>query len=58
MFGRNTTKNRRFTPKEFAEELEDAKIWHRPPRIYIRDPPTYPWVPPEPVVNFALNFHF
>lgn len=59
MFGQKTTKkHRRLTPKEFADELEDAKIWKRPPRTYTGDPPYYPWCVPEPIVNFALNFKF
>ncbi|AXQ66411.1 MAG: hypothetical protein [Anelloviridae sp.] len=49
--------NRRMTAKEYAEELQDAKIWHRVPRDYIFDHPTYPWVPqiPKYTVNFDLN---
>lgn len=45
------------TAKEYAEELEEAKIWHRVPRDYIFDHPTYPWVPqvPKYTVNFDLN---
>lgn len=45
------------TPKEYAEELEDAKIWRRVPRDFIFDHPTYPWVPqvPKYTVNFDLN---
>lgn len=45
------------TAKEYAEELEEAKIWHRVPRDYIFDRPTYPWVPqiPKYTVNFDLN---
>lgn len=51
------TPNRRFTPAEFAEELDDAKHWHRPPRSFIKDIPTYPWMPkPYSAVNFDLNF--
>lgn len=45
------------TPKEFQEELEDAKIWQRVPRTFILDHPTYPWVKPDytKMVNFDLN---
>lgn len=45
------------TPKEYENELEDAKIWCRAPRTYIRDKPTYPWVPQDSpfCVNFDLN---
>lgn len=50
-------KNRRFTPEEFADELEIAKLFKRPPRTYFYDPPFYPWLPPEPVVNFELNYN-
>ncbi len=52
-------KNRRFTAREFQDELEESKIWCRPPRAYIFDKPFYPWVPPTPVipkVNFDLNY--
>lgn len=49
--------NRRMTAKEFADELEDAKIWHRHPRTHIFDKPCYPWVQENPryMVNFDLN---
>lgn len=45
------------TPKEFQEELEDAKFWCRNPRTFIHDKPMYPWVPevPKYTVNFDLN---
>lgn len=46
------------TPKEEEEEKFDAWIWKRPRRAFIRDPPTYPWCPPEPYVNFDLNYKF
>lgn len=51
------TPNRRFTQREFAEELEDAKIWHRYPRTFIKDQPWYPWAypPPKPDICFDLN---
>lgn len=49
-------KNRRFTPDEFQTELELAKWMKRPPRYYVKDPPFYPWVVPEPLVNFSLNY--
>jgi len=58
MFGQSTVKNRRLNTKEFAEELEDAKIWRRPPRHYLLDKPFYPDCKPEPLVNFSLNFNF
>lgn len=34
MFGKSTVKNRRFTSKEFEQELQEAKIWHRRPRAW------------------------
>ncbi len=49
-------KNRRLTPKEYEGELELAKIFKRPPRQMLLDPPFYPWTVPEPLVNFKLNF--
>lgn len=49
-------KNRRLTPKEMEDELELCKIFRRPPRTYFYDPPFYPWLPPEPYVNFDLKF--
>lgn len=59
MFGDKTRKkNRRFTPEEFEVELQLSKIFKRPPRTYVDDPPFYPWLVPEPVVNFQLNYKF
>lgn len=58
MFGDRVRKNRRFTSKEFAEELEESKIWRRRPRLYIFDKPDYDTNIIEPVVNFSLNYHF
>ncbi len=42
---------------EYEQELEDSIIWHRVPRSYIKDKPTYPWVPQDTpfTVNFDLN---
>lgn len=50
-------KNRRMTPKEYENELEDSKIWRRVPRTHIFDKPTYPWCPQDTAftVNFDLN---
>lgn len=50
-------KNRRMTPKEYADEVADAIIWKRHPRTHILDKPFYPWVPevPKYTVNFDLN---
>lgn len=57
LFETNTQcKNRRFTPDEYVTELEIAKWMHRPPRTYINDKPFYPWVVPEPLVNFDLGY--
>lgn len=58
MFGQSTVKNRRFNAKEFEQELQEAKIWRRRPRLYIFDKPDYNTNVIEPVVNFALNFNF
>lgn len=49
-------KNRLMNAWEQQQEKEDAKTWFRPQRTFIFDPPTYPWVPPEPYVNFHLNY--
>lgn len=45
------------TKWEYEQELEDAKWWCRVPRTYIKDKPTYPWVPQDTpyCVNFDLN---
>lgn len=44
------------TPWEQNEEKELAAIFKRPQRQYIYDAPFYPWLPPEPYVNFDLNY--
>ena len=44
------------TSKEFEKELWLAKWMHRPPCTYIHDKPFYPWLVPEPKVNFDLRF--
>lgn len=44
------------TPGEFETELQLCKWMKRPPCTMIFDKPFYPWVPPEPVVNFDLNY--
>lgn len=56
MFGRPYCKNRRFTSKEFEQELEDARCWKRRPRLYIKDMPDYNLNTIEPLVNFNVNF--
>ncbi len=54
--------NRRFTAAEFELEKLVAQAFKRPYRTFVNDPPTYPWLPPEPLVNqfphvnFKLNF--
>lgn len=50
------TKNRRFKPYELQTERELARIFKRPMRTFINDRPFYPWLPPEPVVNFDLKY--
>ncbi len=48
-----TVKLTRFKPGfEQQTEMELARAFHRPPRTYKEDPPFYPWLPPEPYVNF------
>lgn len=49
--------NRRFTAKEYEEEIKEAIIWDRYPRTFIRDKPFYKNLIPEPLVNFDLNYH-
>lgn len=39
---------------EYAHELDVAKWMKRPPCQFIYDAPFYPWLPPEPLVNFDL----
>lgn len=58
MFGQSTVKNRRFTPKEFEDELLVSRIWRRRPRTYLFDMPDYNIEIPEPLVNFKLNYQF
>ncbi len=50
--------NRRMTPWEEEQERQDAEIWKRPRRAFIKDIPFYPGCPPEPRVNFNLNYPF
>lgn len=52
----NKIKPRRFTPQEYEWELWQAKAFCRPPRQFWGDPPTYPWLPPTPLVNFDLKY--
>lgn len=53
---REPVKNRRLTPQEFELEKLVASVFRRPHRHFIKDPPTYPYCVPEPLVNFRLNF--
>lgn len=58
MFAPDETKNRRMTPEEYDFELWLAKMFKRPPNVYIKDKPFYPYVPNKNdcTVNFDLNF--
>lgn len=56
MFGPPEPKNRRLTPKEIEEDIQECKIWGRYPKSYILDQPFYKGIIPEPIVNFRLNF--
>ena len=48
----------RFKPGfEQQTEYEISVIFCRPMRTYKEDPPFYPWLPPEPKVNFNLNYN-
>ena len=58
MFGQSNVKNRRFTCKEFEDELIVSRIFRRRPRTYIFDPPDYNLDIIEPLVNFELNFKY
>lgn len=51
-------KNRRFTPSEEETEIFLAKWLKRPKRTFVNDPPFYPWLVPEPKVNFDLIHGF
>ena len=53
---REPIKNRRFTAWEWEQEKIDALFLKRPQRHFFRDPPTYPYCVPEPIVNFDLGF--
>lgn len=44
------------TPWEEEQEREDSRIWKRPRRYFIHDPPFHPECIPEPLVNFNLRF--
>lgn len=44
------------TPQEREEELLIASIFKRPPRDFILDRPTYPYVPKPMCEKFMVNF--
>lgn len=54
LFPKINKKPRRFTPYEWQTEKEIAGWLKRPMRYFANDPPFYPWLPPEPYVNFEL----
>ncbi len=56
LFPETDNKPKRFTPQEYETELEICKWLKRPPRYFKTDTPFYPWVVPEPKVNFMLNY--
>lgn len=56
LFADAKPKNRRFLPHEMQTEIDLARWMKRPVRTFTSDPPFYPWLPPEPLVNFDLNF--
>lgn len=58
IFGESTVKNRRLTPQEYADDLELAKLFCRPPRNYLYDLPFYPYLPPTPIANFDLKYKY
>lgn len=57
MFGTKVkTKLTLIKGKDWEDEMYLCKWMKRPPRKFLEDKPYYPWVVPEPVVNFHLNF--
>nr|UYL88386.1 ORF3 [Torque teno midi virus] len=58
LFQTTVKTNKKFTGWGKIIERECAAAFHRPPRTYMGDTPFYPWVVPEPVVNFHLNYKF
>lgn len=56
LFPPDKPKVRRLTSAELEEEKLLATIFKRPMRQFFGDTPIYPWLPPEPVVNFELNY--
>lgn len=48
------------TGRDWEDELFLAKLFKRPMRKFVQDMPTYPWLPPTPIipkVNFDLCFN-
>lgn len=58
MFNDYTVKNRRLTPAERADDLITAKIFCRPVREMLLDPPFYPYFPKKHPfdITFDLNY--
>lgn len=59
MFGDNPPKNRRMTPWEKEQEIQESIIWGHYVRDYILDKPTYknlPITPIIPKINFDLCY--
>lgn len=56
LFPKTTVKPRRFKPYEMETEKWLASLFKRPVRTFITDTPFYPYLPPEPKVNFDLNY--
>lgn len=53
------TRNRRMTPWEREQEIQESKIWGHYVRDYILDKPWYKDLPITPIVprlNFELNY--
>lgn len=41
---------------EYEAEKFLSVMFKRPMKTFVEDPPTYPWLPPTPLVQFNLNF--
>ncbi len=41
---------------EYEAEKFLSIMFKRPMKTFVEDPPTYPWLPPTPLVQFNLNF--
>lgn len=51
---RETPKPKVFKGSDWETELELSKWMKKPMRRYTTDHPFYPWVVPEPLVNFDI----